>query len=419
MSEGALLNDRYQLLERLGSGGMADVYRSRDLMLDRYVAIKVLRKDFSTNAEFQNQFRLEARAAANLSHPNIVTVYDVGKAGDVVFMAMEYLQGPELGDLMRRDGGLALEQAIDIAAQISEGLAYAHERGVVHRDIKPPNIMVLDGGLVKITDFGIARRRSSEVQTQTGMLLGSPRYMSPEVFLGKKADARSDIFSLGIILYEVLTGVAPFSGDSVSALMYQTINFMPPAPGSLRASVPAMLDFIVAKTLAKNPDERYADARALAADLRDCARRLPGESATAAGVSTPLPGGKLDPIALGDAREDTLGATMPMAAEDSEAPAVVGPRAPTLGISREFDSLQATQRLAVRFGVENDEGQPPQEGKAVDEVAQNAAQTRPMSQYRVVSGLASVREPWTRREIAIFSAGVSIAVLIAAFIALG
>lgn len=410
---------RYEIVREIGRGAMGVVYAARDPVLDRTVAIKTVSMslDPTERADYQARFLQEAKAAGGMAHPNIVTVYDVGMAADVVFMAMEYLQGPELGDLMRSNGGLTLEKAIDIAAQISEGLAYAHERGVVHRDIKPPNIMVLDGGLVKITDFGIARRRSSNVKTQTGLLLGSPRYMSPEVFLGKKADARSDIFSLGIILYELLTGVAPFTGESVSSLMYQTINFMPPPPGSLRPSVPAMLDFIVAKTLAKNPDERYADARALAADLRDCSRRLAGDSA-AAGISLP-PGSKLPPVAPVDADDDALGVTMPMAAEDSEALAAVGPRAPTLGISREFDSLQATHRLAMRFGVENDKAQPPPDRQGANDVAENGTETRPMSSYRVVSGLGPAREPWTRRELAIFSTGVSIAFIAAAVIALG
>src|SRR5204862_4994859 len=180
---------------------------------------------------------------------NIVTIHDVGKAGDVVFMAMEYIEGVELRTLIGEGRPLRVAQALSIAAQIAEGLAYAHQRGVVHRDIKPANIMVVANGPVKITDFGIARMRGAGDLTQTGMLLGSPKYMSPEQVIGKRADHRSDIFSLGVILHEMLVGAAPFNGENVTALMYQTGNFVPPAPSSVSEARPELLHSIVAKSI--------------------------------------------------------------------------------------------------------------------------------------------------------------------------
>ena len=212
-------------------------------------------------------------------------MYDAGKAGDVVYMAMEYIQGVELRTLFTEGQPMGVAQALSIAAQVAEGLGYAHQAGVVHRDIKPANIMVVADGPVKITDFGIARMRASADLTQTGVMLGSPKYMSPEQVIGKRADHRSDIFSLGVILYEMLTGAAPFSGENVTALMYQIVNFAPPAPSAVNRAVPEMLDFIVAKMLAKPLEERYQDAREVARDLRECERSLAAPpSATGAGA---------------------------------------------------------------------------------------------------------------------------------------
>jgi eukaryotic-like serine/threonine-protein kinase len=392
---------RYELVREIGRGAMGVVYQARDPVLDRTVAIKtvVLSSDPAEREDYEARFQQEARAAGGLAHPNIVTIYDVGNAGGLAFMAMEYLEGEELGRLMAN--GIAVDRAVDIAAQIAEGLAYAHEREVVHRDIKPPNIMVLRDGLVKIADFGIARLRANDVKTQTGMLLGSPRYMSPEVFLGKRADAKSDIFSLGIILYEMLTGSAPFTGDSVTALMYQVINFVPPAPSTVRSPVPPMLDFIIAKMLAKQPESRYASAREVAVDLRDCARRISEGSAPPV---TTLPPASLSSedvavLASTDEREQLLARTMPLARADDTLASAAAP-APTLGVSREFESLLATQRLVMRL----DEGEKP------------ATQTSP--RYRVVSGLGTGGSPWSRYELAVFSSGVLLASVAAVAIAI-
>ena len=267
---------RYTIQSELGRGAMGVVYKATDSVLERTVAIKTVNMALEQEGadKYEARFYQEARAAAGLNHPNIVTVHDVGKAGEVVFMAMEYIEGVELRTLMGEGQRVGVSQAVAIAAQIAEGLAYAHQRGVVHRDVKPANIMVVPNGPAKITDFGIARRRSSSDLTQTGMLLGSPKYMSPEQVIGKRADHRSDIFSLGVIVYEMLCGAAPFNGENVTALMYQTVNFVPPSPSSLNDAVPELLDYIVAKMLAKPLEERYQDAQEVARDLRECEKQL-------------------------------------------------------------------------------------------------------------------------------------------------
>src|SRR5712675_2052332 len=244
---------RYLIQSELGRGAMGVVYKATDSVLER-----------DGTERFEARFYQEARAAGGLNHPNIVTVYDVGKAGDVAYIAMEFIEGVELRTLIGEGRPMPVAQAVSIAAQVAEGLAYAHQHGVVHRDIKPANIMVTPGSPVKITDFGIARMRASGELTQTGMMLGSPKYMSPEQVIGKRADHRSDLFSLGVILYETLCGVAPFNGENVTALMYQIVNFVPPAPSGVNAAVPEMLDLIVAKMLAKPLEERYQDAAELA-----------------------------------------------------------------------------------------------------------------------------------------------------------
>jgi eukaryotic-like serine/threonine-protein kinase len=262
---------RYEILGEIGKGAMGVVYRARDPMLDRTVAIKTVNMSLDPveMEEYEARFLQEAKAAGGLNHPNIVTIYDIGKSGNVAFMAMELLEGRELRALASPSTPLAPARAVEIAAQVAEGLAYAHQHGVVHRDVKPANIMILQNGMAKITDFGIARMRVAEVLTQTGVVLGSPRYMSPEQVAGKRADPRSDVFSLGVILYEMLTGRPPFTGDDVSSIMFQILNLVPPPPSTVNPAIPAVLDFIVAKALAKPADDRYPDAAEFARDLRD------------------------------------------------------------------------------------------------------------------------------------------------------
>lgn len=261
---------RFRVLGELGRGAMGVVYRAEDPALGRVVAIKTvtLTGTQEERAHFEARFLQEARAAGGIGHPSIITIYDVGREEDVAFIAMEILDGRELRDLIR-GGALAPSEAVEIAAQVAEALAFAHERGVIHRDVKPGNVMILSDGRVKIMDFGIARLRDPAVKTATGMLLGSPRYMAPEQVSGNPFDHRADIFSLGVVLYEMLTGVTPFAGDDITQLMFQVVNGVAVPPSHVNPALPSVLDYILARALKKNPEERYGNAAEFAADLRD------------------------------------------------------------------------------------------------------------------------------------------------------
>jgi serine/threonine-protein kinase len=331
---------RYEVLGELGQGAMGIVYKAKDPLIDRVVAIKTINLGLAMDEkeEYEGRFYQEAKAAGRLNHPNIVTIYDVGKSGDVAYIAMEFLQGRELRDVMNDGGLLPVDQVLDIVAQVAQGLAYAHEQEIVHRDIKPSNIMVVRDGHAKITDFGIARMASSAVRTQTGMVLGSPKYMSPEQVMGKAIDQRSDIFSLGVMLYEMLTGEAPLIGENINAIMYQTLNGVPAPPSTLNPAVPGMANFIVAKALAKKLEDRYQNAMDFAVDLRACRDTLP-RSGKPIDV-TPLTGGeKKLPDAI-----DVSGRRGP---EEEEAK-------PTAALSQAFDSAAATMRLAALTGTSED-----------------------------------------------------------------
>ncbi len=340
---------RYEIISELGQGAMGLVYKARDPLIDRIVAIKTinLNQALDEREEYEGRFYQEARAAGRLSHQNIVTIYDVGKSGDVAYIAMEFLNGRELRDILNEKPMLPVEQVLDIVVQVAQGLSYAHEHGIVHRDVKPSNIMMASDGHVKITDFGIARMASAAVRTQTGMVLGSPKYMSPEQVMGKLADQRSDIFSLGIMLYEMLTGRAPFVGENVNAIMYQTLNAVPPPPSSLNPAVPEMLNFIVAKALAKKLDDRYQSVREMADDLRTCRVNLARAPGAAAAAVRPKAAQKAKPT------EASPTAEVPEAEEEEALPVAA------LGLSGAFDSLAATMRLAA---LTNDE-------KEVEELA--------------------------------------------------
>jgi len=310
---------------------MGVVYKATDPLIDRIVAIKTITLSLAQEErdEYEARFYQEAKAAGRLSHPNIVTIFDVGRSGDIAYIAMEFLQGRELRDILNDEQLLPVPQVVDIVAQVAQGLAYAHEHGIIHRDVKPSNIMVGRDGHVKITDFGIARMASAAVRTQTGMVLGSPKYMSPEQVMGKLADQRSDIFSLGVMLYEMLTGQAPFVGENVNAIMYQTLNSIPAPPGSLNPQVPDMLNFIVAKALAKDVEHRYQNATDFANDLRACRDSMP-RSTTPVDFAKPAAA----PAPLQDAPQVTLDA------EDESLSA-------TMRLSPSFDSSAATMRLAA------------------------------------------------------------------------
>jgi len=343
---------RFELVSEIGRGAMGIVYKAKDPMLERTVAIKTINLTMDKDGAemYEKRFYQEARAAGGLNHPNIVTIYDIGRSESLCYMAMEYIEGAELRTLLLPGKPLPVAKALSIAAQVAEGLAYAHERGVVHRDIKPANIMVPENGPVKITDFGIARMRSSNVQTQTGMMMGSPKYMSPEQVIGKRADHRADIFSLGVILYEMLTGAAPFTGESVNAVMYQIVNFVPPAPSAINPASPPALDLIVARMLAKALDERAQSAAEIARGLRECEQQASAAGAAAATSATstlPLAGLAPGPTPAVVGRE-VKSAVLSQTVERSRRAESTDPEAPAArGVSRTFDSLEATQRLVA------------------------------------------------------------------------
>jgi serine/threonine-protein kinase len=266
---------RFKVIDELGRGAMGVVYRAEDSALGRTVAIKTIALTGSAAERDMHEARFlqEARAAGSIGHPSIITIYDVGREGDTAFIAMELLEGRDLRDMIR-DVSLMPSRSVEIAAAVAEGLAYAHQHGVVHRDIKPGNIMVLPDGRVKIMDFGIARLHEPTVKTQTGVLLGSPQYMSPEQIVGQHFDHRADIFSLGLVLYEMLTGSKPFQGEDIPELMFKVANMPATPPSHIAPDLPPVIDYIVARALKKKPDERYASAAEMAKDLREAMKEV-------------------------------------------------------------------------------------------------------------------------------------------------
>jgi serine/threonine-protein kinase len=400
---------RYEIAAELGKGAMGTVYKANDPMLERTVALKTIRITVSTDetAEYETRFYQEAKAAGGLNHPNIVTIYDVGKTGDVPYLAMEYLEGSELHEVMRHMKPMAPEHAVEIAAQVADGLAYAHERGVVHRDIKPANIMVVRDGLVKIADFGVARMRSSERGPDTHVV-GSPRYMSPEQVLRKRAEQRSDIFSLGVVLYEMLTGAPPFTGADLNAIMFQIVNTEPPPPGTRVSGLPEMLDSILAKALAKAPENRYQSARELAADLRECRRQMPAAT-TLAELALPektLP--QTAAASVGAAADAAL-------AKDEDVEATEDEHARTLGLSQDFDSLSATARLAAETGVLGAFAS--YINGAVEPDARTAAPTTATTAAPVQSTAdTDLKAVWTPTHRLVFGASVAAALVVAVLI---
>ena len=326
---------RYEVIGEIGRGAMGVVYRAVDPMLGRTVAIKTINvTEFPEEAsDYEARFFQEAKAAGGMSHLNVITIFDAGREGDFAYIAMELLEGEELRDWLERER-IPVATAIDIALQVVSGLAAVHARGVIHRDVKPGNIMILPGQQAKLMDFGIARLPLADVRTKTGLLLGSPKYMSPEQVAASDIDARSDLFSLGAVLHEMLAGAPPFSGADMNQLMVAISMGAPTPPSRINPAVTPLLDLVVAKALEKSREARYQSAEEMAADLRECARDLAEHTARAA----------FDP-------KDTGGDVTALMHAAPDVSPVLGTSAhgkglARLALSRDFESAAALRRLA-------------------------------------------------------------------------
>ncbi len=281
-----IIDGRYRVLSRLGSGGMADVYLAEDQLLGRRLAVKVLHHHFAEDQEFVERFRREASSAAGLSHPNIVGIFDRGEWDGTYYIAMEYVPGRSLKALVREQGPLHPVVAIDIVTQILQAAKFAHARGVIHRDLKPHNVILDEEGRARVTDFGIAQAGASDM-TLTGSIMGTAQYLSPEQAQGHAVSAASDLYAVGVILYELLTGVVPFDGDTAVAIAFKQVSAQPLAPSAVNPTVPAALDEIVLRALAKDPAARYASADEFIAALQAAREHLPVSAATAIFATQP------------------------------------------------------------------------------------------------------------------------------------
>ena len=270
LSNGQIIGGRYKIVKSIGEGGMANVYLAEDTILDRKVAIKVLRGDLADDEKFIRRFQREAQSVANLSHPNIVEVYDVEEEEGQHYIVMEYIEGKTLKQLLQKRGALTLSEVIDIMLQLTDGLAHAHEAYIIHRDIKPQNIMIQDDGLVKITDFGIAMALNATQLTQTNSVMGSVHYLPPEQANGKGSTIKSDIYSLGILMYELLTGSVPFKGDNAVEIALKHLKERIPSIRRQNPTIPQSVENIVLKATAKNPKNRYDSVRKMNSDLKEC-----------------------------------------------------------------------------------------------------------------------------------------------------
>ena len=268
--KGQKISDRYQIIKSIGEGGMANVYLAYDTILDRNVAVKVLRGDLASDEKFVRRFQREALAASSLYNENIVEVYDVGEDNGQYYIVMEYIDGKHLKNLLKKRGKLTIPETVDIMMQIASGLSVAHDQYLIHRDIKPQNIMILENGLVKITDFGIAMAMNSTQLTQTNSVMGSVHYLPPEQASGKGASLQSDIYSMGILMYELLTGKLPYHGDNAVEIALKHLKEPLPSIREQLPSIPQSVENIIIKATAKNPKNRYADAKEMYEDLKTC-----------------------------------------------------------------------------------------------------------------------------------------------------
>ena len=268
--KGQKINDRYEIIRMIGEGGMANVYLAQDTILDRKVAVKILRGDLAGDEKFVRRFQREAISASSLTHPNIVEMYDVGEDDGKYFIVMEYVDGKTLKSLIKRRGSLTLPEVIDIMMQLTSGLACAHDSYIIHRDIKPQNIMILDDGKVKITDFGIAMALNSNELTQTNSVMGSVHYLPPEQANGNGATIKSDIYSLGILMFELLTGKLPFKGENAVEIAIKQMKEQIPSVCKINPDIPQSVENIILKACAKNPKNRYDNVLEMREDLKTC-----------------------------------------------------------------------------------------------------------------------------------------------------
>src|SRR6516165_10556021 len=335
-----IIDGRYRVLSRVGSGGMADVYLAEDQLLGRHVAVKLLHHHFAEDQEFVERFRREASSAAALSHPNIVAIFDRGEWQGTYYIAMEYVAGRSLKTIVREQGALNPATAIDIVVQILRATRFAHKRGVIHRDLKPHNVILDEEGRARVTDFGIARAGASDM-TLTGSIMGTAQYLSPEQAQGLAVSTASDLYSVGVILYELLTGVVPFEGETAVAIAFKQVSAEPRPPSAVLDSVPPALDEVVLRALAKDPSRRYADADEFITALERDREALPasagaavlaagafGAEAWAAGREPPA-----GPVAPGTTNSATGALLLPPAAGPEEDTGITrgdGPRPKTV-----------------------------------------------------------------------------------------
>jgi serine/threonine-protein kinase len=316
-----LFDGRYRIQRKLGAGGMADVYLAEDQELGRRVAIKILNSRHGNDDQFIERFRREAKNAAALNHPNIVSIYDRGEAEDTYYIAMEFLDGRTLKELIVSRGAAPINVAIEYARQILSALRFAHRHGIVHRDIKPHNALVDGEGRVKVTDFGIARAGTSQM-TEAGSIVGTAQYLSPEQARGGEVDPRSDLYSLGIVLYELLTGKTPFDGETPVEIAMKHLSTPPKPPSKLRPDIPRELDLVVMRALAKNPEDRYQSADQMEADLERVARGARVSAATVDSATQVMSRPAVAAAAVTSATAATMIATPPAAAQDAPPPLV-------------------------------------------------------------------------------------------------
>lgn len=270
ITKGQKINDRYEIIKSIGEGGMANVYLAQDTILDRKVAIKVLRGDLANDEKFIRRFQREALSASSLSHPNIVEMYDVGEDSGNHYIVMEYIEGKTLKQLLKKRGNLTVSEAVDIMLQLTDGIAHAHDSYIIHRDLKPQNIMIQEDGQIKITDFGIAMALNSTQLTQTNSVMGSVHYLPPEQASGKGSTIKCDIYSMGILFYELLTGVLPFKGDNAVEIALKHMKDPIPSVRKQNSNIPQSVENIIIKSTAKNPKNRYNDVKEMYRDLKVC-----------------------------------------------------------------------------------------------------------------------------------------------------